>query len=158
MASDRIPLSPDFFLDEFTRSQTARRHGIEIVVERQSPEFRNLQRPRTEVLQPARDAFGPIIVTSGYRPERVNELIGGSSTSAHRYACAGDIEPLHAANRELAEWLAARDLPYDQVIYEFGDWVHVGIAREGGEPRGEVLTSLRDPEAGVVYRRGVQAV
>lgn len=68
MASERVPLSRDFFLDEFTHSQTAKRNGIKIVVERQSQEFQNLRHLCAEVLQPPRNAFGTLIVTSGYRP------------------------------------------------------------------------------------------
>jgi uncharacterized protein YcbK (DUF882 family) len=37
------------------------------------------------VLDPLREAYGkPIIVTSGFRCEELNRLVGGSKTSHHR--------------------------------------------------------------------------
>lgn len=44
------------------------------------------------VLDPLRAMIGrPIIITSGYRSQRVNELIGGSKTSQHLSGKAADI-------------------------------------------------------------------
>lgn len=35
--------------------------------------------------------------------------------------------------------IANSDIPYDQLILEYGRWVHMAIAREGAEPRRELL-------------------
>lgn len=44
------------------------------------------------VLDPLRAKIGrPIIITSGYRSQRVNELVGGSKTSQHLSGKAADI-------------------------------------------------------------------
>ena len=44
------------------------------------------------VLDPLRARIGrPIIITSGYRSQRVNELVGGSKTSQHLLGKAADI-------------------------------------------------------------------
>ena len=59
-------LTKNFTLEEFERSDTAKRLGIDNHV----PQFA-VERLRTlceKVLQPVRDHFGvPIIITSGYR-------------------------------------------------------------------------------------------
>ena len=87
----RIKLSPNFYLDEFTRSQVAVRHDITISVEPDSLVLENLRRLCVNVLQPLREALGPVHVTSGYRPLAVNILVGGSSRSQHIDGLAADI-------------------------------------------------------------------
>ena len=62
----RIALSPHFYLDEFTVSQTAERFGIGMI-----PSEAVINHLRTlcrELLQPLREALGPVVITSGYRP------------------------------------------------------------------------------------------
>ena len=139
----KIQLSPNFYLHEFTRSQAAARHGIEIKVPEDSEVFTNLKHLTNTGLQPARDALGPVFISSGYRPELLNKAIGGSSTSAHVHGLAGDISVVDYSPLEVAEWYAASDVEFDQVIHEFGQWVHVGMAERGAEPRRELLTAVR---------------
>lgn len=43
------------------------------------------------LLQPIRDEFGPIHISSGYRDKTLNDLVGGVSTSMHRKGKAADI-------------------------------------------------------------------
>jgi hypothetical protein len=151
----RNQLSQNFFLDEFTRSETAARHGIAIVVEPDSGVYRNLVRLCGLLLQPLRDGLGAAVhVTSGYRPPAVNRLVGGSSTSSHVFGLAADVVVAGHTPHAVAEWLARSDLLFDQVIHEFGQWVHLSVADEGEEPAREVLTAYR--AAGrTAYARGV---
>lgn len=39
----------------------------------------------TAVLEPLREEFGPVVVTSGYRPLAYNRTVGGATSSYHRY-------------------------------------------------------------------------
>lgn len=53
-------------------------------------------------------------------------------------ACDFNITRMSAL--QTAELIVAMDLPYDQVIHEFGRWVHLGVA---DILRGQELTAYR---------------
>jgi hypothetical protein len=91
----------------------------------------NLQALVDSVLQPIRNKFGPVTVTSGYRSPEVNKAIGGSATSDHCFGFAADFEVAEVDNKELARWVAD-NLKFKQLILEFytkgvpdSGWVHV---------------------------------
>lgn len=125
-----IQLSKNFWLKEFTTSPTADRLGLKNTPT--SSEIANLKRLCALVLQPARDALGPLRINSGFRSEKVNKAVGGSSTSAHRYGFAADVFPLNVSTRAFAEWIVLNCPKFDQVILEFGtvenpNWIHVSV-------------------------------
>jgi zinc D-Ala-D-Ala carboxypeptidase len=95
----------------------------------------NLVRLATDLLEPARALVGPLHVNSGYRCPALNAAIGGSKTSAHMDGLAADVFPLEMDLREAYERLAQSGLPFDQLIFEFGRWIHIGAPRHGQEPR-----------------------
>lgn len=124
-------LTTNFFINEFTKSQTALRQGINNMPDNPKV-ITNLQTLCEKVLQPIRDHFGlAVVVNSGFRSPELNEAIGGSEESQHCKGEAADIEIPGVSNKELAEWI--RDnLSYDQLILEFyngvdprSGWVHV---------------------------------
>ena len=121
-----MKLSKNFTLEEFLISQTAERHGIDMT----PPDWvvDNLQRLVSGCLQPLRDEAGPIFISSGFRPPELNEKIGGSKTSAHMTGDAADLKVIKQTPFETCELIVAMDLPFDQVIHEFGRWVHLGVA------------------------------
>jgi hypothetical protein len=91
----------------------------------------NLQLLVDNVLQPIRNKFGQVTVTSGYRSPEVNKAIGGSATSDHCFGFAADFEVAGVDNKELARWVAD-NLKFKQLILEFytkgvpdSGWVHV---------------------------------
>lgn len=139
----RTRLSHNFYLDEFTRSDTAEQHGLAIVVEPGSEVERNIQRLVDTVLQPLRDALGPVTITSGYRPRKLNLLIGGSPTSQHQYGKAADIVVPGYTPQQVAEWIRDNIGGYDQLIHEFGRWVHVSVPADNTAPRNECLTAAK---------------
>ena len=98
-----------------------------------------------------------ITISSGYRPPELNRLIGGSTTSAHPYGRAADIVVNGLTPLEVSELIRELGLPYDQVIHEFGQWVHVGISREEDNVRSQELTAYRD-DKGVHYDLGLRVV
>ena len=85
-----IQLSPHFKLNEFTKSRTARQHGIDNAPPPEAVE--NLRALCSHTLEPLREALGlPIIITSGYRCKVLNERITHhSATSQHMSGCAAD--------------------------------------------------------------------
>lgn len=118
-------LSKNFTLEELTKTS----HPVD-----NTPTVIHLDNLRIlceKVLQPIRDKFGPVTVSSGYRSKALNTLVGGSTTSDHCSGRAADIEVMGVNNLLLASWI--RDnLKFKQLILEFYDrdstnsgWVHV---------------------------------
>lgn len=128
----RISLSPNFFLDEFTRSQTAERFGHPIEVEPGSTVFTNLQYLCLTLLQPIREALGPIVISSGYRPKWLNDHIGGSSSSDHLTGLAADIIVPGRSPLDVARFISSqKNLGYKQLINEHDRWVHIAAHNPG---------------------------
>lgn len=137
-------LTDHFTLEEMVRSETAPRLGIdntptaEVITElTKTAQF--LERIRAF----ARAHYNPnaiVVVTSGYRCPELNKAIGGVPTSAHCYGCAADIHVPGVPILQLAKDVATNIMGYDQIIHEFGSWVHVGLARPGLRIRLETLT------------------
>ena len=99
----------------------------------------NLLRIAVDLFEPARALVGPMRVNSGYRCPKLNLLIGGSRTSAHMDGRALDLVPVRLSVTEAMKRIADSDLPYDQIIWELGRWIHLGIAEHGKEPRRQRL-------------------
>lgn len=126
-----IKLTKNFSLPELAFSQTAVDHNLENIPNEK--EIKNLRLLCEKILQPARDALGPLKVNSGFRSEKVNKLVGGVPNSDHRLGYAADVVPLIAGTRELAVWVVKNVPVFDQVILEFGSvknprWIHLSIA------------------------------
>ena len=109
----------------------------------------NLVRLAADLLEPARALVGPLRVNSGYRCPGLNAAIRGSRTSAHMDGLAADVFPLDLGLRDAYEALAESGLPFDQLIFEFSRWIHIGAARHAHEPR---LERLAIYEAGKYVR------
>ena len=83
----------NFKLSEFFVSSTADKNGIknEPSLDERATIERNINLLVDNVLDPIRDKFcAPVIITSGYRCPRVNELVGGANNSQHMSGCAAD--------------------------------------------------------------------
>ena len=99
-----------------------------------------------DYLEPIRKALGgvSIYISSGFRPLALNTAIGGSLTSAHMVGRAGDLIVAGMKPLQVARVIRDLDLDYDQIIHEFGDWVHFGYS--------DVSTSRRQDLT--AYRKG----
>ena len=83
-------------------------------------------------LQPLRDKLGkPIIVTSGYRCEKLNRhpKVMGVINSQHLYGQAVDIKVNGAKPAILIDWIDKSGIPYDQLINEKNKWVHISYVK-----------------------------
>jgi len=134
-------LSKNFKLEEFITSQTASRRDISN--QPTNDHVVRLKRLCEHVLQPARDALGPLTVSSGYRSPMLNAAVGGSRTSQHMRGEAADI--LCADKLGFARWVK-NNCDFDQIILEFGtksnpSWIHVSYRK--GVNRRQVLRILR---------------
>ena len=145
-----MKLTSHFTLEEMIVSETAERLGID---NSPSTEVLSNLRGLTNFLEVVREKIKkPIFVSSGYRCPELNRAIGGSRSSQHMKGLAADIvSRSYGTPAELAEVIVALDLEFDQVILEFGRWVHVSVAEN---PRHQILTAKHSP-AGVVYEPGL---
>ena len=83
-----------FSYSEFFKSDVAEKHQVKNIPDdaQLSQVLGNIKALVLNVLDPLRARIGrPIIITSGYRSQRVNELVGGSKTSQHMLGKAADI-------------------------------------------------------------------
>ncbi len=121
-------LSQNFTLQELIKSDTAIRKGIDN--NPNSDQVEKLKALCENVLQPVRDHFGRVKVTSGYRSEELCEAIGSSKKSQHAKAEAVDFECIGVDNAEVADWVK-QNLETDQLILEYytpgqpnSGWIH----------------------------------
>lgn len=161
-----MKLSKNFTLEEMIESETARELNIHEQFNPPEGVIDNLIELCEECLQPLRDKLGvPIRVTSGWRCQALNTLVGGSENSAHLSGFAADIVceedmtlllpglttvsmlTTMPGNAALFYTLAKKRYTWrvDQLIYEHGsdqnpEWVHVAIQGLG---RREVLRAQR---------------
>ena len=120
-----------FTLNELIKSSTAIRKGIDNTPNQQQKA--NLEDLVNYILDPLRKYYGkPIIVTSGFRCDKLNSLIGGSKTSDHKNGRAADIRSVQDTkqeNKKLFDLIIKLDLPFDQLINEHDyDWIHVSYS------------------------------
>lgn len=131
-------LSAHFTLAEMEFSEIAARHGID---NQATPDgVIGLTNLCTLILEPVREHFGVVVVTSGNRNLRVNRLVGSKDTSQHiatEEHAAADIKVPGVRPLTLCDWIAAAGLPFDQLIHEFGAWSHCSWSVK---PRGTLLT------------------
>ena len=151
-----VRLSKNFTIQEFIKSQTAIRRGID-----NTPSDEHLSKAKSlfeYVVQPVRDNFGVTVINSGYRGFLLNQAVGGSTTSQHCKGEAVDIECPGVANYDIAKWIQD-NIDFDQLILEFytpgipdSGWVHVSYKSEGN--RKSVLTAMKE-NGKTVYKPGL---
>jgi Uncharacterized protein conserved in bacteria len=129
-------LSKNFSYDELVYSATAERLKLDNTPNEKEIEF--LRKLANEVLQPIRDKWGrPIVVTSGFRSEKVNNAVGGVKNSQHRLGQAADLKiGSKSQNKALFNFIADMvkkgEIRVGQLIDEYGySWIHVSLPREG---------------------------
>lgn len=128
-------ISKNFTFEEFTASDTAKKHGILNAITDWDVRD-NIIALVENLLQPLRDAWKkPLTINSGYRNEELNKLVGGVETSQHRTGQAADVgcnKPL-----ELARLLLKLGLTFDQAIV-YTTFLHLSY-RDDGENRMQLL-------------------
>lgn len=151
-------LSEHLSIAEFSRSDTAKRKGID-----NTPKGEHLEAAKLlaeKIFEPIRMYFfEPIYISSGYRSAELNKAIGGAATSQHSKGEAIDIDMdgrLGPSNTEIFEYIKD-NLDFDQLIWEFGtdakpDWVHVSYKKNGPQ-RGEILRARRNSQGKTYYEK-----
>ena len=127
-----------FKLEEFLTSSTARQRSIENLP---SWEIIEHLKELATFLDDLRQDWGSgIIVTSGYRCDKLNSAVGGSPTSVHPLGYAADLQPANGKIAEFVEfvrkWLKNKN--FDQALIETRGktrWVHLGLWDRKGQQR-----------------------
>jgi len=132
-------ISKHLSLKEVVRSNTAIKKGIDNNPTKEH--LNNLIRLADNVFEPLREYINkPINVSSGYRSEALNKLIGGASGSQHSKGEALDLDNGKLLNKIMFEYIKD-NLEFDQLINEQNySWIHVSY-REG-KNRKQVLKMI----------------
>jgi len=146
-------LSKNFTLPEIIHSNTAKRLGINNAPNKEH--LKNMQVLVRDLIQPMRDALGPIRISSGYRNPELNRAIGGSSKSQH---CKGEALDLQfwkkgeMCNKEIYDWVIKEGIEFDQMINEFDfAWIHISL-KNGGKNRCMILEAYKDKDGDTAYK------
>jgi zinc D-Ala-D-Ala carboxypeptidase len=141
--NDIIPDAPNFSYGELIRSDIAIRNGIQNIPNEE--QWKCLEKLAVNILQPVRNQFGRIRITSGYRCVELCEIIGSNKNSNHTKGQAADFEPMRASVTlfDVLRWIHG-NLDYRELIAEFfpNGWIHAAY-REGGN---EKILKLKDKE------------
>ena len=134
-----MKLSEHFLLIEFTRSQTASRHGIA-----NTPNEEQIENLKTlaKGLEDVRTKLGgnPINISSGFRCEALNDRLGSKRTSRHILGLAADFTcDRHGDVDDVFSVLADSSIEFDQLILEYNSWIHIAFPKKGDKPQRQVL-------------------
>ena len=140
-----MKLSKHFSLKEMTKSGTAARLGLDNTPNEEQIE--NLKALCKNILEPLRDYYEsrPIMVSSGFRSEKLSEAIGSSSRSAHCQGMAVDFEIPGFDNKQVAAHIK-NNFDFDQLISEYYEegvadsgWIHVAYKRDGSNRKQSLI-------------------
>ena len=89
-------------------------------------------------LQPLRDKLQkPILITSGYRSEALNKIVGGKYNSQHLKGQACDFKVSGMTINQIIDFIRKNNIEFDQLINEYDKWVHISFVK--GSNRKQVL-------------------
>jgi len=128
----------------------------------------NMNNLMYKCVNPIKDRFSDIVITSVYRSKTLNEYIGGSSESQHMYGYASDLVSINTfESHEIFNWVIDNGIDFDQMIWEFpergkgvnGSWVHISY-KSGNNRKKLSLASknsaLHERYGGTVTSTGYQ--
>ena len=118
----------NFSLSELIYSETAVKYNINNM-----PDIKSLDCMLNLIiycLQPLRDKLQkPMIITSGFRNQKVNDLVGGVLISQHTKGQAVDFIVKDMTVNQLIEFIKKSGIEYDQLINEYDRWVHISFVK-----------------------------
>jgi hypothetical protein len=120
-------LSEHFSLDEATYSETAIRMHID-----NQPDERQLENMKSaaQQLEAVRNVTGALRINSWLRLPDVNVAVGGSKVSSHMDGWAIDCSSTAHTPYALCQFVIKTGIKFDQLIHEYGRWMHVSFAPE----------------------------
>ena len=126
----------NFTISELCKSDTAEENGLNNTPDINSLD--NLLELTFYVLQPLRDKLGkPMVITSGFRSVKVNNLVGGEDNSQHLYGQAADFVVDGMTPNQVVEFVKKSGIEFDQLINEYDQWTHISYNK--GHNRKQIL-------------------
>ena len=126
----------NFSISELVNSDTAKRFNIKNMPDLKALD--NMLNLIFYILQPIRDKFDSIRVTSGYRCEQLNKILKGAINSNHLYGCAADIIPQKATFRQVYDFVV-NNLDYDECFIEKNlagsMWLHIAFRKNNNRKK-----------------------
>jgi hypothetical protein len=96
-----------------------------------------------------------IVVSSGYRCKELNVAIGGAKTSRHMTGLAVDFTvPRYGNPLTVAKAIRDSGIPYNQLIHEYGKWVHLEVIPVGMDEKDAKKQDL-SIKKGTGYTKGL---
>lgn len=132
-------LSPNFTLAQLTYSDTALARGI---TNQPDPlHIAGLVRLAHALESVIALLHAPLAISSAYRCPELNAAVGGAPASRHALGLAADFTCAQFGTPlATARVIADSSLEFDQLIHEYGRWVHLGLAPAATVPRRQTLT------------------
>ena len=137
---NNIKISDNYYISDFTRSQTATRLSITEQFEPSDEIVNNLKLVATKIVEPIRKVLGSnLILSSGYRCIRLNKAVKGVKNSQHLTGQAVDLEYIENGikdNQKIIDTVEALKLDYDQMLLEYpvkgvASWIHLSYNSNG---------------------------
>lgn len=134
----------NFKISELEYSETAQKYKIDNTI---PDELEGNAKRLLEFVQGIRDKWGSgLLITSGFRGEKLNKLLGGSKTSAHKKCNAVDLYPLNDKFEEFRVFMRnyLKDKNFDQCIEESSNngktrWIHFGLYNNSDKQRRQIF-------------------
>ena len=143
-AAQNLAFPQNFGLDVLCASQVAQQNGIDN--RPPSSLWPNLHALAWGLAQVEALLQQRLQINSGYRCGALNACVGGVSNSQHLTGLAADFTcPAFGDPLAVAQAIAASSIAFDQLILEFGRWVHLSFSLT--QPRHALLT-LRNNQEG----------
>lgn len=127
-------ISPHFSIAQFEHSEKA--IELHMTNNMNSEELSNAVLLANTVLENIFNKVAKFKINSGFRCVALNKAVGGVADSQHCLGEAADLLPITMSLPDFFDAIVASGIPYDQIIFEFGRWVHISYAKN---PRKEKL-------------------
>ena len=126
----------NFKMSELIHSDKAIQYGINNMPDINSLD--NMLELIVNCLQPIRNAIKkPMIITSGYRCKRLNEIVKGKANSQHLLGMAVDFHIKGMSIQQVIDFIAKSGIEFDQLINEYNAWIHISYCK--GKNRNKIL-------------------
>lgn len=134
-----MKLTNNFTIEEFYKSNTADKYGIDNTI---PSAYLDNVKALAKQLQIIRDEWGgPLIISSGYRCQKLNKKVGGAANSLHLDGLAADFSAKDKSkNADLFKLIVSLaklgKISLRSIIWEYGTtkcpkWIHIDINGNG---------------------------
>lgn len=142
---------PNLSLGKLIFSPTAQKRGID---NRPPPSIEHNLLRLAQTLDKVNALLSPyhMDISSAYRCPPLNQAVGGATHSMHLLGLAADfVCPDYGSPLHICRAIVASGIEFDQIIHEYGRWVHLGLAAPGHASRRQQLTiSNRGTQVGLL--------